>query len=193
MSVRKFKALFYAAYKRLQNYTLLKNAPGTPGTCVNMIKCLKWIDSQTLDICESYYVISADFSAPETKKSEKNLFVTKYAFFDAANNKITRRKNISYYSISPVVLYKEKGSIENDVLATRKLDYVDRRVVKIQEEVFNPMLAAIGFIPSETVERDKTFGECYTEQYYRHRRQQARDSAKFKQGFFKTLIHNLSR
>jgi len=129
----------------------------------------------------------------QQKKSEKTLFVTKYAFFDELNSKINRRKYISYYSISPVFAHKEKGRIENDVLATRKLDYIDRPVVKVQEEEFNPLLAAIGFVPSETVEREKTFGDCYTEQYYNRRRKHAQEREKFRQGFFKTLLHNLSR
>lgn len=69
MDIKKFKVIAYVLYRRMQGYKLLRNAPGTPGTSVKMIKYRHWLAYHQMDIYNDYWVLSADFSAK--KKQEK--------------------------------------------------------------------------------------------------------------------------
>lgn len=159
-----------------------------------MLKKRRFIESVTLDINDSYYSYSADFSGFKKKAITEMLFCTRYAFFDKETNGLTYRKEITYYKMGDTPTVREtKGLVPFDVRRGRNLDHIDRPVARIKDE----KIICIGHLAMpigiETVERDKTFGEYMVEHFYKQKRKNDIASLRFRHGLFKTLRYNLSR
>lgn len=194
MNIGKLKTAIFATYKHLQGYKLMRNPDGVPGTYVKMIQHIKGIDSKTLDKFEHYDVISADFSRPKAKKIREMLAVDKYAFFNKESEKVDEIKRIHYYKFSDDKnVFIEKGDVPYQKLKERNLDYIDRPVANVKEDISNPLMACLGLVPIKTVERAKTFGEFYVENYHNHLKKLRLSGENFRQGFLSNLFNNFKK
>lgn len=197
MQIQKLQVALYSIGQHLQGNQLLKNPKGTPWTTVKTIEHLEYMSSRTLDISGQYITRIKDFSKKKPLEIIRFLFYNKYAQFNETTKEIDRTKHLNYLQTSNTSdpkLFKDgsKGNIPYEKLEKRNLEPIGRKIAHIKEEYLDFSMAFLGVFAVKETTTEKTYGEYIEEKYYKEKRQKAENEYP-KQGFWKTLLHNLNQ